>query len=261
LYDDLTRQAEPALRPAEVALLERNKAIAAKTHHSYGSRRMTTQLQDEGYDVGRFTGRRVMKQAGVSVEGRRRRAPKTTDSHHGYGGAPHVLARNFAVTAPHVAWCGDLTSLWTEEGWLYVSVLVDVYARKVVGWAMSDHVDTQLVTDALEMALGRRRPPTGLVHQSDRGSQYASHAYRELLADHGMACSMRGKGDCLDHAVAARFVGSVKRERTSQRSYRTRQEARDDLIDDIEMFSNSWRQHSYLGYVSPNVYEKCARVA
>ena len=126
---------------------------------------------------------------------------------------------------------------------------------------MSDHVDTQLVMDALEMALGRRRPPIGLVHHSDRGSQYASHAYRALLADHGMTCSMSGKGDCLDNAVAERFFGSLKRERTSKRSYRTRQEARDDVIDSIEMFYNSWRKHSYLGYVSPNAYEKIARAA
>jgi putative transposase len=172
-----------------------------------------------------------------------------------------VLARNFDVTAPNVAWCGDITSLWTEEGWLYVSVLLDLYARKVVGWAMSDHVDTQLVMDALEMALGRRRPPIGLVHHSDRGSQYASHAYRALLADHGMTCSMSGQGECLDHAVAERFFGSLKRERTSKRSYRTRQEARDDVIDYIEMFYNSWRKHSYLGYVSPNAYEKIAQAA
>jgi putative transposase len=260
-YDYLKRQADPALRPEEVVLLERLKAISEKTHHSYGSRRLTKQLQDEGYDVGRFKVRRLMKQAGVSVEGRRRRAPKTTDSRHGYGVAPHVLARHFDVTAPHVAWCGDITSLWTEEGWLYVSVLLDLYARKVVGWAMSDRVDTPLVTDALEMALGRRRPPPGLVHHSDRGSQYASHAYRELLADHGMTCSMSGKGDCLDHAVAERFFGSLKRERTSKRSYRTRQEARDDVIDYIEMFYNSWRKHSYLGYVSPNAYEKIAQAA
>ena len=260
-YDYLKRQAEPALHPEKGALLERIKAISEKTHHSYGSRRMTKQLQDEGYDVGRFQVRRLMKQAGVSVEGRRRRAPKTTNSRHGYGVAPNVLERNFDVTAPNVAWCGDITYLWTEEGWLYVSVLVDLYARKVVGWGMSDHVDTQLVTDALEMAIGRRRPPTGLGHHSDRGSQYASHAYRELLAAHGIVCSMSGKGDCLDNAVAERFFGSLKRERTSKYSYRTRQEARDDVIDYIEMFYNSWRKHSYLGYVSPNAYEKIARAA
>lgn len=260
-YDYLKRQAEPALSPEEVTLLARIKAISEKTPHSYGSRRMTKQLQDEGYDVGRFKVRRFMKQAAVSVEGRRRRAPQTTESRHGYGVAPNVLERTFDVAAPNVAWCGDITYLGTEEGWLYVSVLLDLYARKVVGWAMSDHVDTQLVTDALEMALGRRRPPPGLVHHSDRGSQYASHAYRELLADHGIACSMSGKGDCLDNAVAERFFGSLKRERTSKCSYRTRQEARDDGIDYIEMFYNSWRKHSYLGYVSPNEYEKIVQAA
>jgi transposase InsO family protein len=260
-YDYLKRQAAPALSPEEIALLERIKTISEKTHHSYGSRRMTRQLQDEGYEVGRFKGRRFMKQAGVSVEGRRRRGPKTTDSRHGYGVAPNMLERNFDVMAPNVAWCGDITYLWTEEGWLYVSILVDLYARKVVGWAMSDHMDQQLVTDALQMALGRRQPDMGLIHHSDRGSQYASHAYRELLADHGIECSMSGKGECLDKAVAERFFGSLKRERTSKRYSRTRQEARDDVIDYIEMFYNSWRKHSYLGYVSPNEYEKIAQAA
>jgi putative transposase len=165
------------------------------------------------------------------------------------------------MTAPNVAWCGDITYIWTEEGWLYTSVLLDLYSRKVVGWAMSDHVDTQLVSDALQMALGRRQPDRGLIHHSDRGSQYACHAYRELLTDHGIACSMSGKGDCLDNAVAERFFGSLKRERTSKRYYLTRQEARDDIINYIEMFYNSWRKHSYLGYVSPNVYEKLAQAA
>jgi putative transposase len=190
------RQAAPALSPEEIDVLERIKAIAAKTNHRYGSRRMTTQLQDEGYDVGRFTVRRLMQQAGVSVQGRRRSRPTTTDSRHGYGVAPNLLARNVDGMAPHVAWCGDITYIWTEEGWWYTSVLVDLYARKVVGWAMRDHLDTQLVTDALEMALGRRQPDAGLMHHSDRGSQYACHAYRGMLSDHGMACSMSGKGDC-----------------------------------------------------------------
>ncbi len=126
---------------------------------------------------------------------------------------------------------------------------------------MSDHIDTQLVTDALEMALGRRQPDAGLIHHSDRGSQYACHAYRGLLTDKGIECSMSGKGDCLDNAVAEQFLGSLKRERTSKRYYLTRQEARDDIIVYIEMFYNSWRKHSYLGYVSPNEHEKIARLA
>jgi putative transposase len=260
-YDYQKRQAAPALSHAEIDVLERIKAISEKTNHSYGSRRPVKHLQDEGYDVGRFKVRRLMKLAGVSVESRRRRGPKTTDSRHGYGVAPNLLARHLDMTAPNVAWCGDITYIWTEEGWLYTSVLLDLYSRKVVGWAMSDHVDTQLVSDALQMALGRRQPDRGLIHHSDRGSQYACHAYRELLTDHGIACSMSGKGDCLDNAVAERFFGSLKRERTSKRYYLTRQEARDDIINYIEMFYNSWRKHSYLGYVSPNVYEKLAQAA
>lgn len=260
-YDHQKRQATPVLRGEEVDLLERIKAISEKTDHSYGSRRMSKQLQDEGYNVGRFKVRRLMKQAGVSVRSRRRRAPKTTDSRHGYGVAPNLLERNFDVTAPNVAWCGDVTYIWTEEGWLYTSVLLDLYSRKVVGWAMSDSLDKKLVIDALEMAMGRRQPAAGLTHHSDRGSQYASHAYRGILADHGIVCSMSGKGECLDNAVAERFFGSLKRERTSKRYYRTRQEARADVIDYIEMFYNSWRKHSYLGYVSPNEYEKIAQAA
>jgi putative transposase len=260
-YDYQRRQTVSALSGEEIDLLARIKAIAQQTAHSYGSRRMSKQLQDEGYAVGRGKARRLMKQAGVSVEGRRRRGPKTTDSRHGYGVAPNLLERHFDVAAPNVAWCGDVTYIWTEEGWLYTSVLVDLYSRKVVGWAMSEHLDTQLVRKALEMALGRRQPGAGLIHHSDRGSQYASHAYRGILSAHGMACSMSGKGECLDNAVAERFFGSLKGERTSKRYYRTRQEARDDIIDYIEMFYNSWRKHSYLGYVSPNAYEKIVRAA
>jgi transposase InsO family protein len=255
------RQAAPAFSGEEIDLLERIKALSEKTHHSYGSRRLVKHLQDDGYRVGRFKVRRLMKQAGVSVEGRRWRGPKTTDSHHGYGGAPNLLERNCVVTAPNVAWCGDGTYIWTEEGWLYTSVVLDLYSRKVVGWSMSNHVDTQLVTGALEMALGRRQPVAGLIHHSDRGSQYARHAYREMLADHDIAGSMSGKGDCLDNAVAERFFGSLKRERPSKRSSRSRQEARADIIDYIEMFYNSWRKHSSLGSVSPNEYEKIARAA
>jgi len=202
-----------------------------------------------------------MKQAGVSVAGCCRRRPQTTDSRHRDAVAPNLLERHFDVGAPNGAWCGDITSIWTEEGWLYTAVLLDLYSRKVVGWAMSDHVDTQLVRDALEMALGRRQPGAGLIHPSDRGAQYARHAYRSMLAEHGMACSMSGKGEGLDNAVAERFFGSLKRERTSQRYYVTRQEGRDDVVDDIEMFYNSWRKHSSLGYVSPNAYEKIAQAA
>ena len=255
------RQAQRAVDRIEWALLARIKAIAADTRYSYGSRRMAKQLQEEGFAVGRTKARRLMKEAGVAVRRPRFRGPVTTNSQHGYGVADNVLARQFDVAKPDQAWAGDITYIWTAEGWLYVSVLLDLYSRKVVGWAMSSHRDTALVQQALQMALGRRRPAAGLVHHSDRGSQYASHAYRNLLADRGIICSMSGQGDCLDNAVAERFFGSLKREWTSHCEYATRQEAKDDIIAYIEMFYNSKRKHSYLGYVSPNDYEKFALVA
>lgn len=240
----------------DLDLLTRIKAIHAKTGQCYGSRRITRALQAEGFQVGRYKVRRLMKEAGVSLKRRSTRKPQTTDSRHGYGVAPNILNREFNVTKPNEAWVGDITYLWTQEGWLYLAVLLDLYSRKVVGWSLSSHVDADLVKGALEMAIGRRHPEPALIHHTDRGSQYASHAYRDMLRDHDMVCSMSGKGDCLDNAVAERFFGSLKRERTSQRYYETRQEARDDVIDYIEMFYNSTRLHSYLGYMSPNDYEK-----
>jgi len=259
-YDYQARQATPKIDAEEVVWLARVKEIAAATRSSYGSRRMAKALQAEGFAVGRVKARRLMKEAGVKVARAKHRAPMTTDSRHGYEVAPNLLARHFDVDEPDHAWVGDITYVWTAEGWLYVSTLLDLYSRKIVGWAMSSRIDKTLVADTLEMALGRRRPSAGLLHHSDRGSQYASHAYRDLLAEHGIICSMSAKGECLDNAVAERFFGSLKREWTSHRSYATRQEARDDIIAYIEMFYNSTRKHSYLGYVSPNDYEKSALV-
>ena len=260
-YASEQRQAHRAVDRAELALLTRIKAIAVDTRYSYGSRRMAKQLQDEGFAVGRTKARRLMKEAGVVVRRPRSRGPVTTNSRHGYGVADNILARQFDVAKPDQAWSGDITYIWTAEGWLYGSVLLDLYSRKVVGWAMSSHIDTALVQQGLRMALGRRRPAAGLVHHSDRGSQYASHAYRHLLEDRGIICSMSSQGDCLDNAVTERFFGRLKREWTSHGDYTTRQAAKDDIIAYIEMFYNSRRRHSYLGYVSPNDYEKSALVA
>jgi transposase InsO family protein len=253
----------PTIDPVtdELELLTRIKAIHAETRQCYGNRRMAKALQDEGYQVGRHKVRRLMKEAGVSVRRRTPRKPQTTDSRHGYGVAPNVLAHEFDVAQPNAAWAGDITYLWTQEGWLYLAVLLDLYSRKVVGWSLSSHIDSELVKGALEMAVGKRCPEAGLIHHTDRGSQYASHAYRDLPGAHGMIGSMSHKGDGLDNAVAERFFGSLKRERTSHQYYETRQEARDDVIDYIEMFYNSTRKHSYLGYVSPNEYEKMACAA
>jgi len=260
-YYDYVKMQATDTAPNDLDLLTRIKAIHAETGQCYGSRRMAKALQAEGYQVGRYKVRRLMKDAGVSVKRRSTRKPQTTDSRHGYGVAPNVLNREFDVAEPNEAWAGDITYLWTQEGWLYLAVLLDLYSRKVVGWSLSHHVDSELVKGALEMAIGRRHPEAGLIHHTDRGSQYASHAYRDMLSENAMVCSMSGKGDCLDNAVAERFFGSLKRERTSHRNYETRQEARADVIDYIEMFYNSTRLHSYLGYMSPNEYEKKPRAA
>jgi transposase InsO family protein len=252
-YQERDREAIDA---EEMELVACVKTIHRDTGGCYGSRRMAKALQAKGFSVGRYRVRRLMKQAGVSIQRRTTRRPQTTDSDHRYQVAPNELARQFDVEAPNVAWAGDITYLWTREGWLYLAVLLDLYSRKVVGWAMSEQVNTELVNQALERAVGRRQPARGLLHHTDRGSQYASHAYRDQLRRHGMICSMSGKGDCLDNAVAERFFGSLKRERTSQRDYETCQEARNDVMEYIEMFYNSRRLHSYLGYMSPNAYEK-----
>lgn len=260
-YAYVQRQASAGIGAEEGALLARVQAIAAETRHSYGSRRMAKQLQADGFSVGRYKAKRLMRQAKVIVQRSKQRSPVTTDSRHGYTVAPNLLARQFAVENPDQVWVGDITYVWTAEGWLYLAVLLDLYSRKVVGWAMSHHVDAALVRAALQMALGRRQPAEGLIHHSDRGSQYACDAYQALLAKHGIHCSMSRKGDCLDNAVAERFFGSVKGERTSLQPYARRQEARDDVIEYIEMFYNSRRLHSYLGYVSPNDFEQLAGMA
>ena len=260
-YTYVHRHAPGPKEAAEDALVARVKAIAAQTRCSDGSRRMAKQLQADGCMVGRYKARRLMQRAGITGQHRPKRQPVTTDSRHRFGVAPNLLARQFDVTTPNDVWAGDITYVWTAEGWLYVAILLDLYSRKVVGWATSPHVDAALVQEALRMALGRRQPRAGVMHHSDRGSQYACHAYQQLLAAHGLRCSMSEKGECLDNAVAERFFGSLKRERMALRPYATRQEARDDVVDYIEMFYNSTRLHSYLGYVSPNDYEGVTQVA
>jgi putative transposase len=260
-YTYLQRQSSPAIDREEVELLARVKAIGAETGHSYGSRRMAKQLQAEGCAVGRCKARRLMREAGVAVHRPTHRRPQTTDSRHGHGVAPNLLARQFDVEQADQAWVGDITYVWTAEGWLYVSVLLDLYSRKVVGWAMSAHIDAELVQAALQMAVGRRQPAPGLLHHTDRGSQYACQAYQGLLVAQGIRCSMSRKGECLDNAVAERFFGSLKGERTAHRAYATRQEARADIVEYIEMFYNSTRLHSYLGYRSPNDYEALHKAA
>jgi putative transposase len=261
LYEDLRRHTKASVDAEEVAWFARVKAIAAATRHRYGRRRLATPRQDEGFHVGRAKARRLRNKTGVAVQRPRRRGPMTTDSRHGDEVAPHLLARQCDVTAPKHVGAGASTSRWTAEGWRYLAVLVELYARQVVGWAMNHPMATTLVQDAWQMALGRRSPAAGFMPHADRGSQDASHAYQAMFADQGIVCRMREQGECLDHAVAERFFGSWTREWTSHGYDATRQEARDDIIDDIEMFYKSRRKHSSRGYVRPNTYEQFALVA
>jgi len=217
-YASLHRQAASPIAREEGELVARVKAMAAQTGQSDGRRRMATQLQAEGCKGGRCQARRLMPAATVGGRCPTHRRPLTTTSRHGYGIAPTLLARPCDVAKPEQAWVGDITDLWTAEGWLSLAVWLELYARKVVGWAMSAQINTELVQAAVQMAVGRRQPAPGLLHHTDRGSQDAGQVYQGLLAVHGIRCSMSRKGECLDNAVAERFFGSLKGERTAHRA-------------------------------------------
>ena len=235
-------------------LLAQVRHIHQKSRGTYGSRRMMISLQTAGYSVGRYKARSLMKKAGLSVRPPKR-FKRTTDSRHNLPVAPNLLNQRFKVDRPSRIWCGDITYLWTQEGWLYLAVLIDLYSRKVVGWAIDSQMKTSLVLEALRMAYWRQKPAKGLIHHTDRGSQYASHDYQQVLKTYGMILSMSRKGDCYDNAVAESFFHTLKNDQFGDKLYSTRLEARQVVIDYIEMFYNSHRLHSSLGYVSPNDFE------
>ena len=235
-------------------LLEAVRDIAKATEDSYGTRRMKAALNALSYPVSRNKARKLMKEAKVQVK-HRKKYKVTTNSNHKQPVFDNVLDRQFDVDQPDQVYVGDITYLWTQEGWLYLAVIIDLYSRKVVGWSMGSRMKAQLVCDALRMAIWQKRPGAGLIVHSDRGSQYASKDYRRLLKAHGFVGSMSRKGDCWDNAVAESFFGSLKQERVHWRNYQTRLEAQQDVLNYISMFYNSQRLHSYLGYVSPNQYE------
>jgi transposase InsO family protein len=172
--------------------------------------------------------------------------------------APNVLERDFSPEKPNSTWATDITYVWTGEGWLYLAVVLDLFSRMVVGWSMSEHIDTKLVLGALEMALQGRKPPQGLIHHSDRGSQYASAEYRQALASRGIHCSMSRKGNCWDNAVVESFFSSLKMELIYLTDFTTRHQARSALFEYLEVFYNRRRRHSSLGYLSPWEYERAA---
>ena len=228
--------------------------IARSSNYSYGSRRIGKALNVLGYPVGRWKARRLMREAGVQVK-HRRKYKVTTHSDHKQPVFENKLNRQFDVATPNQVYVGDITYIWTQEGWLYLAVVIDLFSRKVVGWSMSPRMKARLVCDALRMAIWQRQPQAGLIVHSDRGSQYASREHRRLLEIHGFVGSMSRTGDCFDNAVAESFFGSLKQERVHWRHYQTRFSAQQDVLQYISMFYNTHRLHSYLEYKSPNQYE------
>jgi putative transposase len=236
-------------------LLPKVKAIHRQTKESYGARRISEELEAQGESCGRAKAGTLMKLAGICAK-QRKKFKATTDSKHNLPVAPNLLNRNFEASVPDIVYCSDITYIWTNEGWLYLAVILDLFSRQVVGWSISNRITKKLVLDSLQMALWRRRPAAGLIFHSDRGSQYCSNAVQKMLKKNNILSSMSRKGDCWDNSVAESFFGSLKMERVFDSTYRTREEARRDIVDYIEMFYNTKRRHSYLGYLSPKDFEK-----
>ena len=226
---------------------------------TYGSPRVHRDLKEAGERVSRKRVARLMREAGLQSR-RKRRFRRTTDSNHSYPVASNALDRRFAPGGSHSWWVGDLTYIWTAEGWLYLATLLDLATRRVMGWSMSANIDTALVSSALEMALGRSDgAPFG--HHTDRGSQYASNAYRQQLDDRGITCSMSRRGNCWDNAVAESFFATLKTEWLDHHRFLTRDAARAAAFDFIEVFYNRKRLHSSLGYLSPEAYALTLKTA
>ena len=239
----------------EGQLTARIRAIHTASRGTYGSPRITEQLKQDGVTVGRDRVARLLRDLGL-VGLPRKRFRQTTDSQHQLPVATNVLDRDFDAARPNERWSTDITYLWTAEGWLYLAVVLDLFSRRVVGWALQPHLRTTLALDALEMALGRRGPAAGLVHHSDRGCQYAADAYQRVLRAHGVVCSMSRKGNCWDNAVTESFFATLKTELVHRQPWPTRRGIQDAVAAYIEGFYNPYRLHSSLGYVSPNDYER-----
>lgn len=235
-------------------LLAQIREAHARSRRTYGSPRVHAELRAEGTRCSRKRVARLMRAAGLSAR-RPRRAVRTTDSRHSLPVAANLLGRDFTAPAPDRRWAADITYVPTAEGWLYLAVILDLFSRRVVGHACAATLATVLVAEALALACGRRRPSAGLLHHSDRGSQYASAEYQARLSEVGAQCSMSRRGDCYDNAAVESFFSTLKTELIHGRRYATRAEARAEIFEYVEVFYNRERRHSALGYLSPAEYE------
>jgi transposase InsO family protein len=222
---------------------------------TYGSPRVQAELAAKGLHTSKRRVERLMRDKGLCAL-RKRRFTRTTDSRHRLPLAPNLLARDFTASAPNRVWTTDVTYIWTLQGWLYLAVILDLYSRRVVGWAMSASNDDRLALSALHMALQTRRPPRGLIHHSDRGSPYCSKDYRAVLQTHGVVRSMSRKGDCWDNAVSESFFGTLKQELLYRCELQTRAKTQTAVFEYLEVYYNPKRRHSTLGFLSPIAYEE-----
>lgn len=247
----------PHSRRAEqdTVLIQQIAVIQSGARQTYGSPRVQASLRHQGVAVSRKRVARLMRDAGLNAQMPRIRVV-TTDSAHDSPIAENVIDRDFTATAPNQKWVTDITYIRTDEGWLYLSAILDLYSRKVVGWSMDQTMETSLVTRSLDMALANRCPADGVIHHSDRGSQYASNEYRQRLAQAGITISMSRRGNCHDNACAESFWARLKVELVYRHRFATRTDARKAIFEYIEVFHNRTRIHSAIGFVTPHAYEE-----
>ena len=237
-------------RLTDAQMLALIQSIHAEFKGSYGSPRMVRELRLRGFPASKERVERLMQENDIRAK-HKRRFKVTTDSKHNLPIAPNLLERNFTPDAPNQVWTSDITYLWTDEGWLYLAIVIDLFNREVVGWSLKPRMTADIATDALTMAWFRRKPAAGLIHHSDRGSQYASHAFQAKLKEYGMDCSMSRKGNCWDNAPTESWFGSFKNERVYGERFETRDEVIAMAFEYVEVFYNRKRLHSTLGYKSP----------
>ena len=248
------RKASPR-QQRDMVLLAHVRAQFSNSNGTYGSPRMHVELREEGIEVGLHRVARIMQENGLKAR-QKTRFKKTTDSDHGGLVAPNLLDQDFSAEGPNEKWGVDISYVWTAEGWLYLAIVLDLFSRKIVGWAISDRMKRGLAMEALRRALVLRKPLPGLIHHSDRGSQYCSHDYHRLVSDHGLIASMSGSGNCYDNAMVETVFKTIKTELIWRTSYTSRWQATKAIGAYIEGFYNPRRRHSSLGYTSPAAFEQ-----
>lgn len=240
---------------ANQQLLAKIKAVHAASHETYGSPRVYRELKADGVSCSENRVARLMRKHDIQAK-QVKRYKRTTRANDAHPVAPNLLDGDFTAERPDRRWVADISYIWTQEGWLYLAVILDLFSRRIVGWALSSRLTSPLVEDALKMAIQQRRPGPDLIHHSDRGSQYTGEAYQQLLKNNNIQVSMSSTGNCYDNAAMESFFGTLKVEWVHHRRYQTRDEARTDIFFFIEVFYNRRRRHSTLGYLSPEAFEQ-----